>query len=84
VKSAANLPVREVSTGRPLRYGTLTFHQTGFQPMATSSDLSVLRVTSDPGQTLKYAGLGLIGGGLLLGLTLSALVRRPERQPASA
>ena len=59
-------PPREVSTGHPLRYGTFTIYQSGFLPVPRIGAWSVLRVTSDPGRLLKYAGSGLACLGILL------------------
>jgi len=73
---SADNPLREISTDRPLRYGTFTFHQSGFRPLPGGVELSVLRVTSDPGRVLEYSGGAMILGGILWMLCLRALVRR--------
>jgi len=73
---SADNPLREISTDRPLHYGTFTFHQSGFRPLPGGVDLSVLRVTSDPGRPLKYSGGAMICGGILWMLCLRAFVRR--------
>ncbi len=65
-------PPREVSTGHPLRYGTFTFYQSGFQQLPHKVDLSVLRVTSDPGRFLKYSGGAMVCLGILLMIVLRA------------
>lgn len=63
---SANNPLREISTINPLRYGTITFYQSGVQQFPGNGDLSVLRVTSDPGRVWKYLGCAMICGGILL------------------
>jgi hypothetical protein len=75
--TAANHPLRVISTNRPLRYGAFTFHQSGFQQVPARVDLSVLRVTSDPGRFLKYAGGAMICGGIVFLLWQRAFRRRP-------
>ena len=50
--TAANSPFRVISTNRPLRYGAFTFYQSGSLQLPGKADLSVLRVTSDPGARL--------------------------------
>ncbi len=65
VRLAASNPLRTIATNRPLRYGTFTFSQAGFQPAPERVELSVLRVTSDPGRYWKYAGGALMCGGLV-------------------
>jgi len=77
---SADNPLRTVSTGSPLRYGAFTFHQSGFQQLPGRVDLSILRVTSDPGRLLKYSGGGMICGGILLMFCLSAFARRRHSQ----
>jgi hypothetical protein len=77
--TATNNPLRAISTNRPLRYGAFTFYQSGSQQVPGRVDLSVLRVTSDPGRLLKYAGIAMICGGILFMLWLRVFVRRPMR-----
>jgi hypothetical protein len=76
VISASN-PLREISTNSPLHYGTFTFYQSGFRQLPGKVDLSVLRVTSDPGRLLKYSGGAMICGGIPFMFCLRAFVRRP-------
>jgi hypothetical protein len=78
VISATN-PLREISTDSPLRYGTFTFYQSGSQQIPGKVELSVLRVTSDPGRLLKYWGGAMICAGVLLLVYfyLRASARRP-------
>ncbi len=75
---SANNPVRRITTHSPLRYGGFTIYQAGFRPVSNQVDLSVLRVTSDPGRSLKYLGVAMIGAGILLTVCLLALNRRPK------
>ncbi len=82
--SAANNPLREISANHPFRSGTLTFYQTGFQQLPNSAELSVLRVTSDPGRLLKYSGGAMICGGILFALALPAFVRLSKRPSLSS
>ena len=69
----------EISADRPLRHGVFTFYQSGFRQLPNKVDLSVLRVTSDPGRLLKHAGVATICGGLLLMFCLRLFARRPVR-----
>jgi hypothetical protein len=75
----ARTPLRRISTNHPLRYGAFTFYQSGFLQLPDEVELSVLRVTSDPGRLLKYSGGAMICGGILFMLWLRAYVRRPLR-----
>ncbi len=77
---SADNPLRTVSTGSPLRYGAFTFYQSGFQQLPGNVDLSLLRVTSDPGRLLKYVGGAMICGGILLVFCLRAFARRLHSQ----
>jgi len=77
---SANDPLRTISTGSPLRYGAFTFHQSGSQQLPGKVDLSILRVTSDPGRLWKHLGGAMICGGILLMLCLRALARRRHSQ----
>ncbi len=72
-----NDPPREISANSPLRYGAFTFYQSGWRQLPNKVDLSVLRVTSDPGRILKYSGSAMICGGILLMFCLRVLMRRP-------
>ena len=67
--SGTTIPVssvlQEISADTPLRHRTFTFHQFGFRELPNQMELSVLRVTSDPGRLLKYLGSGLVCGGIL-------------------
>ena len=83
VASAAE-PLREISTDRPLRCGTFTFYQAGFQQLPGKVDLSVLRVASDPGRLLEYSGAAMIGCGMLYMLFLRAFSRRRKPIPVPA
>jgi hypothetical protein len=73
---SADNPLREISTNSPLEHGTFTFYQSGFRQLPGNVDLSVLRVTSDPGRLLKYSGAAMICGGILFMFCLLA-IRRP-------
>lgn len=75
----ADNPPRDVSTDRPLQYGSFTFHQSGVWQLPGDVGLSDLRVTSDPGWLLTYSGGAMICGGLLFMLLLPVFVRRPMR-----
>jgi hypothetical protein len=77
-------PPRAVSTDHPLRYGIFTFYQSGFQQLPHKVDLSVLRVTSDPGRLLKYSGGALVCLGILLMIVLRAIKRRQDSPPSGA
>ena len=77
--TSQNNPLRVISTNRPLRFGAFTFYQSGSQQLPGKADLSVLRVTSDPGRLLKYSGGAMICCGILFLLWLRAFVRRPMR-----
>ena len=63
--ASANNPLRRITTNSPLRYGAFTIYQAGFRPLSNQLDLSVLRVTSDPGRVLKYLGGAMICIGIL-------------------
>jgi hypothetical protein len=65
--------LRTISTNSPLRYGTFTFYQYGFQQLPGGVDLSVLRVTSDPGRLWKYLGGAMLCVGILVALCLRGL-----------
>jgi hypothetical protein len=78
---SADNPLREISTHHPLRYGTFTFHQAGFRPLPGGVDLSVLRVTSDPGRLVKCSGGVLLCVGLLWTLCLLPFVRCVPQGP---
>jgi len=73
---SANNPVRRISTHSPLRYGAFTIYQAGFRPLSNRGDVSVLRVTSDPGRLLKYLGGAMVVCGILYLLCLRVLDRR--------
>jgi hypothetical protein len=84
---SANNPVRRITTHSPLRYGGFTIYQAGFRPVSNQVDLSVLRVTSDPGRPLKYLGVAMIGAGILLAvclLALKCLAKSPVVTPPTA
>jgi hypothetical protein len=72
---SADNPAREISTNCPLQYGTFTFYQTGSLQLPGNVDLSVLRVTSDPGRLLKYVGGAMLCAGILLMLGLGIMGR---------
>jgi len=76
---SANNPLREISTNNPLRCGTFTFHQSGVQQLAGNVELSLMRVTSDPGRPLKYLGGAMICVGLLVMLCVYVVVHRAMR-----
>jgi hypothetical protein len=80
---AANTSIREISASRPLHYGGFTFQQLGLQQLPNGVDLSVLRVTSDPGLLLKYAGGALICAGVLLMLVMRATGRKSPHPSAA-
>ena len=67
--SGTTVPVssvlQEISADRPLRHRAVTVHQFGFRELPNQMELSVLRVTSDPGRLLKYLGSGLVCSGIL-------------------
>ncbi len=73
---SADNPLREIATGRPLKYGTCTFYQSGFRELPGWVFLSVLRVTSDPGWLLKCLGGAMLCAGILLTLCLGIFGRR--------
>lgn len=75
----ADNSLRTISTSSPLRYGPFTFHQSGFQQLAGGVDLSVLRVTSDPGRLWKYLGGAMMCVGILLALCLRVCPARISR-----
>ena len=77
---AANHPLREITAGSPLRYGTFTFYQAGCRQLPHELSLSELRVTSDPGRIWKYLGGAIMGGGILFLLCLRILARRAIRR----
>ncbi|MCH5377438.1 MAG: cytochrome c biogenesis protein ResB, partial [Planctomycetes bacterium] len=62
---SANDPPRRIAADSPLRHGTFTIYQDGFRPLPNQVDLSVLRVTNDPGLLLKYIGAVMICGGMV-------------------
>jgi hypothetical protein len=72
-------PLREISTDSPLHYGAFTFYQAGFQQLPGKVELSMLRVTSDPGRPLKYLGGAMAGLGILFLLCMRVLLRQPTR-----
>ena len=63
---ATNKSLREVTTNRPLQLGNLTIFQEGLQRTQAGVEMSVLRVTSDPGRPLKLWGAAICCGGILL------------------
>jgi hypothetical protein len=73
---SADHPLEEIATGRPLKYGTFTFHQSDVRELP-GAYLSVLRVTSDPGWLLKWSGAAIFCAGVLL--SLCAWGMRPAR-----
>jgi hypothetical protein len=79
-RKTGDLPAREISTDSPLKYGAFTLHQTGFQKLP-GVDLSIMRVTSDPGRLLKYAGCAMICGGILGMFCVRVFARRPAPRP---
>lgn len=71
-------PVRAMSTDSPLRYEDYTFSQWGVRRMpGGNADLSILRVTRNPGRFVKCAGGIMICSGLVLLCWLRCRARRP-------
>lgn len=77
---SADNPLRPMSSGSPLRYGEYTFSQGGVRRIPGGNlDMSIIRVTSNPGLYAECAGGVLICGGLVL---LVYLRFRARRSPA--
>jgi hypothetical protein len=57
---------QEIAMNRPLRYGKYVIYQSGFNELHTGEQVSILKVTYDPGRLLKYLGCLMICGGMAL------------------
>lgn len=57
---------RTITAAKPIRFGKFTISQVGVRTPPNHAELSVLRVTSDPGRFTKYAGCVTIVVGIFL------------------
>jgi hypothetical protein len=64
---------RLISLNKPLRHGSFTVYQSGFDKAAHGREVSSFLVTCDPGRTWKYCGSLMIGLGIAIMVGRSAL-----------
>ena len=69
-----------ITMNEPLTAGGMTFYQSGFDP---ASGETTLGVRSDPGWPVKYAGCGLIVGGIFTMFYMRAYFQKPKAEPVA-
>ena len=63
----------EIAMNQPLTYGKFTIYQTGFNKLSSGENVSIFKVTYDPGRFLKYLGCVMV----CLGIALRYLTNSP-------